>query len=138
MSDVSILSLKNFRMNIKFIFLLCHSLGTKRKNLLKRGKKNHQFYCLNMKAIPVIVDKDPNCNLPDIEKQKFFVPSDLTFGHFLYVVRKRINVPAAETIFIFVNRKLPHSNVSMGSLYCSNKDSDGFLYCIYCSDSAYG
>lgn len=110
----------------------------KEKSFEERKKESSILLSKYEGHIPVIVDKDPNCNLPDIEKQKFFVPSDLTFGHFLYVVRKRINVPAAETIFIFVNRKLPHSNVSMGSLYCSNKDSDGFLYCIYCSDSAYG
>ena len=88
--------------------------------------------------IPVIVDKDAHCTLPDIERQKFLVPSDLSIGQFVYVVRKRINIPATEAIFLFVNKKLPQSNATMGQLYGDNRDPDGFMYCTYSSDSAYG
>ena len=88
--------------------------------------------------IPVIVDKDPHCNLPNIERQKFLVPSDLNIGQFVYVVRKRINIPSTEAIFLFVNKKLPNTNATMGHLYGDNQDPDGFMYCTYNSDSAYG
>lgn len=88
--------------------------------------------------VPVIVDKDPKCKLPDIERQKFLVPSELSIGQFVYVVRKRINLQPAEAIFLFVNRKLPPPNATMGTLYSENKDEDGFMYCTYSSDNAYG
>ena len=88
--------------------------------------------------VPVIVDKDPKCSLPDIERQKFLVPSELTIGQFIYVVRKRINLQSADAIFLFVNRKLPAPNATMGTLYAENHDEDGFMYCTYSSDTAYG
>jgi GABA(A) receptor-associated protein len=88
--------------------------------------------------VPVIVDKDPRSRLPDIERQKFLVPSDLSIGHFVYVVRKRIDLQATDAIFLFVNRKLPPPNATMGQLYQENRDEDGFMYCSYSSDTAYG
>ena len=43
--------------------------------------------------VPVIVEKkDENPDIPDIDKKKFLVPTDLTVGQFIYVVRKRINL----------------------------------------------
>ena len=98
------------------------------QNILKKYKGH----------VPVIVDKDPRCTLPDIERQKFLVPCDLSVGHFVYIVRKRINLQPSEAIFLFVNRKLPPPNSTMGQLYGENKDSDGFMYCTYRSDTAYG
>lgn len=88
--------------------------------------------------VPVIVDKDPKCKLPDIERQKFLVPSDLSSGHFVFVVRKRINLSQNESIFIFINKKLPGPSSTMGQLYAEYKDEDGFMYCVYSSDTAYG
>jgi len=39
--------------------------------------------------IPVIVDKRAgDSSLPEIDKKKFLVPSDLTVGQFMYVIRK--------------------------------------------------
>ena len=88
--------------------------------------------------IPVIVDKDPRCKLPAIERQKFLVPSDLTIGHFVFVVRKRIELRPEDAIFIFVNKKMPSPSSTIGQLDGENKDEDGFMYCTYSSDQAYG
>ena len=88
--------------------------------------------------VPVIVDKDPKCNLPDIERQKFLVPSDLSNGHFVFVVRMRINLTPEESIFLFINKKLPTQNSTMGQLYTDYKDEDGFMYCVYSSDTSFG
>jgi GABA(A) receptor-associated protein len=88
--------------------------------------------------VPVVVDRDPRSHLPDIERQKFLVPSDLTVGNFVYVIWKRINLQPTDAIFLFVNRKLPPRNDTMGKLYQENHDEDGFMYCTYSSDSAYG
>lgn len=108
------------------------------KTLEQRKQESATILSKYSGHIPVIVDKDPKCQLPDIERQKFLVPSDLSIGHFVYVVRKRINMQPQDAIFLFVNKKLPPSNMTMGSLYTENKDEDGFMYCIYSSDTAYG
>ena len=51
--------------------------------------------------IPVIVEKNGNTNVPDIDKCKFLVPTDLTIGQFVYVVRKRIRLEPEKYIFIY-------------------------------------
>lgn len=110
----------------------------KEKTLEERKKESESILNKYTGHVPVIVDKDPRSTLPEIERQKFLVPSDLTIGHFVYVVRKRINIDPTTAIFLFVNKKLPPSNETMGTLYSANKDEDGFMYCTYSSDTAYG
>ena len=54
--------------------------------------------------IPVIVEKrQRDASLPDIDKKKFLVPSDLTVGQFVYVIRKRIKLAPEQAIFLFVS-----------------------------------
>ena len=110
----------------------------KEKSLEERMNESGNILRKYKSHVPVIVDKDTKCKLPDIERQKFLVPADLSIGQFVYVVRKRVNLQAADAVFLFVNRKLPPPNSTMGSLYAENHDDDGFLYCIYSSDTAYG
>ena len=110
----------------------------KEKTFEERSNESGNILRKYRSHVPVIVDKDPKCSLPDIERQKFLVPSELTIGQFVYVVRKRINLQSADAIFLFVNRKLPPPNATMGTLYGENRDEDGFMYCIYSSDTAYG
>ena len=54
--------------------------------------------------IPVIVEKrQRDASLPEIDKKKFLVPSDLTVGQFVYVIRKRIKLAPEQAIFLFVS-----------------------------------
>lgn len=46
--------------------------------------------------VPVIVEKGSHSAVPEIDKKKFLVPVDLTMGQFMYVVRKRLKLPANE------------------------------------------
>ena len=51
--------------------------------------------------IPVIVRKrEGDAALPDIDKRKFLVPSDLTISQFMYVIRKRIKLAPEQAIFL--------------------------------------
>lgn len=42
--------------------------------------------------IQVICEKADRTDIPLIDKKKYLVPSDLTVGQFVYVIRKRIKV----------------------------------------------
>jgi GABA(A) receptor-associated protein len=42
--------------------------------------------------VPCIVEKAEKSDIPTIDKKKFLVPSDLTIGQFVYVIRKRIKL----------------------------------------------
>lgn len=78
--------------------------------------------------IPCIVSKSEKSDVPQIDKTKYLVPCDLTVGQFVYVIRKRINLPPEKAIFVFVNNVLPPSSCLMSLLYEEHRDEDGFLY----------
>ena len=89
--------------------------------------------------IPVICERNLRAtDVPDIDKKKYLVPSDLTAGQFLYVVRKRMKLSPEKAIFIFVNNTLPPSGELMSQIYKSHKDEDGFLYVVYSGESTFG
>ncbi len=88
--------------------------------------------------IPIICERAEKSNLPEIDKKKFLVPYDLTVGQFVYVIRKRINIPPEKAIFMFVDDILPPTAASLSSIYAEHKDKDGFLYFLYSSENTFG
>lgn len=88
--------------------------------------------------IPVIVEKAEKSDIPDIDKKKYLVPSDLTVGQFVYVIRKRIKLSPEKAIFIFVKNVLPPTAALMSSVYEDHKDEDGFLYITYSGENTFG
>lgn len=69
--------------------------------------------------IPVIVDRRVgDSSLPEIDKKKFLVPSDLTIGQLMYVIRKRIKLAPEQAIFLFVaTGTLPPSGATLQAVY---------------------
>ena len=88
--------------------------------------------------IPVIVEKATGSDIPDIDKKKYLVPTDLTVGQFVHVIRKRIKLAPEKAIFIFVNNVLPPTAALMSSIYDEHKDDDGFLYITYSGENTFG
>jgi len=88
--------------------------------------------------IPVIVEKAEKSDIPDIDKKKYLVPSDLTVGQFVYVIRKRIKLSPEKAIFIFVRNVLPPTSALMSSIYEDHRDEDGFLYITYSGENTFG
>ena len=86
----------------------------------------------------MIAEKAPKSDIPDIDKNKYLVPSDLTVGQFVYVIRKRMKLPAEKTIFVFVNRQLPSTAALLSTVYKDNADADGFLYVTYSGENTFG
>jgi GABA(A) receptor-associated protein len=66
------------------------------------------------------------------------VPSDLTVGQFVYVVRKRISLAPEKALFVFVGATLPPSAALLATVYDKHKDRDGFLYVQYSSENTFG
>ena len=42
--------------------------------------------------IPLIIEKDPNCKLKEIDRTKFLVPDDIIVRNFGYILRKRLEL----------------------------------------------
>ncbi|KZV94091.1 light chain 3 [Exidia glandulosa HHB12029] len=88
--------------------------------------------------IPVICEKADKTDIPTIDKKKYLVPSDLTVGQFVYVIRKRIKLAPEKAIFIFVDEVLPPTAALMSAIYEEHKDEDGFLYVTYSGENTFG
>ena len=88
--------------------------------------------------IPVICECNGD-NVPDIDRKKYLVPSDITMAHFLYVIRKRIKIKPEQSIYIFVNESvIVAGSQSMGAIYKRHHDLDGFLYTSYSGENTFG
>jgi GABA(A) receptor-associated protein len=89
--------------------------------------------------IPIVCEKNVNNkNTPDIDKHKYLVPGDLTVGQFIYVIRKRINLPPEQGIFVFIGNTIPATSQILCDLYFLYKDQDGFLYITYSTENTFG
>ena len=88
--------------------------------------------------IPIIIERNKKSELPDIDKHKYLVPNDLTLGQFVYIIRKRINLPSHMAMFLLINNTLPPTNELLINVYNQNRDADGFLYGMYDSQATFG
>jgi GABA(A) receptor-associated protein len=88
--------------------------------------------------VPVIVEKADGSEINNIDKKKYLVPSDLTVGQFVYVVRKRIKLAPEQAIYLFINNTIPPSSALMSQIYHEHIDVDGFLYVEYSGESTFG
>ena len=88
--------------------------------------------------IPVICEKGNGRDNPDIDKNKYLVPNDLTIGNFLLVIRKRIKLESHEALFLMTNGSIPPTTAIFKDLYHRYKDSDGYLYMTYTKENTFG
>ena len=88
--------------------------------------------------VPVICERLEKSDIPVIDKKKYLVPSDLTVGQFVYVIRKRIKLEPEKAIFVFCGDILPPTAALMRAVYEEYKDEDGFLYITYSGENTFG
>ena len=87
--------------------------------------------------IPVICERFGQ-DMPELDRHKFLVPKDLTFGNLLFVIRKRIKLEPEKAMYLFVNSNLAPTSSTIMTLYNSHKEKDGFLYTTYAGESTFG
>jgi GABA(A) receptor-associated protein len=90
--------------------------------------------------IPIICERGSftSSDCPNIDKNKYLVNRDLTIGQFIYVIRKRMQLPPEKALFLFINGFIPSSSHHVGDIYSFHKDLDGFLYIIYAYENTFG
>jgi GABA(A) receptor-associated protein len=104
----------------------------------KRKEESMRICTKFQDRIPVICERVEDSDIPNIDKRKYLVPSDLTIGQFVYVIRRRIQLPSEKAIFIFVKDILPPTAALMRTIYEQYKDDDGFLYIVYSGENTFG
>lgn len=93
----------------------------------------------NPNRVPVIIKKMKHSHLPDIDKDKYLVPSDMTLAQFMVILRKKIKLDAGDAIFIFTkNDTLVPTSSIMSSVYEDFKSVDNFLYLYYIECNTFG
>ncbi len=88
--------------------------------------------------IPVIVEKGVNSNIPEIDKNKYLVPTDLTMAQFMFTIRKRLTLSPETALFMYIGNTFPTTSSLMSDLYDNHKDLDGFLYIQYTGENTFG
>jgi GABA(A) receptor-associated protein len=89
--------------------------------------------------IPIIVERAKFANdLPLVDKNKYMCPEHFSIGQFIYLIRKRIDLPPEKALFVFVGNTLPMASQTISELYMRYRDADGFLYMTYTSESTFG
>jgi GABA(A) receptor-associated protein len=88
--------------------------------------------------IPVIVERAPSSQLPEIDRCKYLVPGDLTVAQFGNLIRKRIKLGNEQALIIYINGTLQAASAMFSSIYEEHKDQDGFLYVVYTGESSFG
>jgi len=114
----------------------------------KRYAEAHRVLEKYPGRIPVICERDPrNSNLPPDQKKKFLIPTDMTIGQFVYVVRQRVRLPPEKAIFMFITKVkqdgsttsiLAPTSQTFDKVYYDCKDRDGFLYVVTASENVFG
>ncbi|EGG20209.1 MAP1-LC3 domain-containing protein [Cavenderia fasciculata] len=94
--------------------------------------------------LPIIVERAPNSNIPEIPKKKFLAPCDMVVSKFLMEIRKHLAETGGQmndktAIFLFVNNNvLPPSSNQISTIYELYKNEDGFLYITYSGENTFG
>ncbi|XP_072462716.1 uncharacterized protein [Notamacropus eugenii] len=111
----------------------------KEDHLFKYQKKEGEMIWKKYpERVPVIVETAPKTRVPDLDKRKYLVPSDLIVGQLYLLIQKWIHLQLEDALFFFVNNTIPPTSATMGQLCEDNYEEDYFLYVAYSDESVYG
>lgn len=111
----------------------------KKKTLEQRMKESSDILQKYPDRICVYLEKREGCkSLPDVDKNKYLVPSTITISQFTYVVRSRIKIGGEQAIFLFINNTVISGSTTMSEIYSKYKNDDGFLYITYSGENCFG
>lgn len=87
--------------------------------------------------LPLIVETRKE-SLLKLEQAKYLLEPDMTIGNFVYVLARRLKLRPEEALFIFVNNKIFPTETVISDIYKTEKDVDGFVYCIVATENTFG
>ena len=106
----------------------------KRKNMFKSLVKD------NPNRIPIIIEKKKNATLPNLDKKKYLVPTNMTVATFSFLIRKRLLLDSSEALVLTFgdNGLIENNSALLCDVYSKHANDDGFLYAIYNSEQTFG
>ena len=96
----------------------------------------------NPNKIPIICEKDPNCNLKDLSKKKYLINKDLEVGPFSSNIRGKLELPKEQALFLVAKKNGKYYALTSGEtfsqVYKKYKADDKFLHILYTSEAIWG
>lgn len=80
--------------------------------------------------IPVIVEKAPKSDVPDLDKKKYLVPADINVGKFIFEIRQHMNLSSEKAIFLFVNKDVLPPTGTLPFILRRGSFRDASSFCI--------
>jgi GABA(A) receptor-associated protein len=106
----------------------------------ERLDESKRIFLKHPDKIPIICERSPTAgkDCPYIDKKKYLVQTECTFGQFLYVIRKQLKLPSDKALFLFTNNNIPPTTSLIKEIYARHKDEDGYLYVSYSQENTFG
>ncbi len=108
-------------------------------------KKIEQLLFKHPDRIPIVIS---SVSHKEHGVNRFIVPVDMTVGGFMTLLRKKVELAATETIFIFIKKNndgtistgdiIATTSATLGSLYEQYKDDKLVLNLIYEKENVFG
>eukprot|EP00794_Sanderia_malayensis_P016644 gene16644-18334_t len=111
-----------------------------KKTVYARKRDSEAIMSQYIDKVPVIIERySREKNLPVLDKVKYLVPFDMTMGSLSSIIRRRLQLSSAQSLFLLVDQKsIACISTAIGDVYKDHKDDDGFLYIVYASQEMFG
>lgn len=103
-----------------------------------RKRVSDRIFSQYPNCVPIIVDRLRKSPLPNINKNKFLVPSNITVGAFIHQIRSSISLGSDQGLILFIGEIVPPTSSIIGYIYAKYKSDDGFLYITYTGENVFG
>ena len=134
--------MENAKKNIKHFLSKSRILNKKelsfrdKYSFEKRKNESERILAKYPNKIPIICE--PFGDVPQLDRNKYLVPDDLSIAQFLYVIRKRMLIKSEKSIYLFINTRIMAGNMLLSSIYEKHSSEDGFLYITYSGENTFG
>ena len=122
---------------MSYLFKKNYESISEKQTIEERKVQSNKVLNKYPERIPVIVEPLTN-DILSIDKNKFIVSKDMTFGQFIYIIRNRLKVESNVALFFTINGNLCTSGTDIGTIYSEKKNEDNFLYIKYTTENTFG
>ena len=104
-------------------------------SLQARARESKHMVARHPDRVPIVVERGPERDVPELPKSKLLLPNTLTVAQALRIIRTKAGLGHDSKLQLFVRggRRLDHHLV-LAAVHARERDEDGFLYCTYCID----
>ena len=105
-------------------------------SLQERARDCKQMVAKHPGRVPIIVERGPAVDLPELPKSKLLLEERLTVAQTLRIIRSKAGLGRDSRLQLYVGGKLLEHSLVLAAVHAAERDEDGFLYCTYCMEHA--